>query len=176
MAAFEKDDMPMLSDNHPRSLDDNVNSQFERFGRTRSASIAVSMNTMQSYASETNLVGHTGPLRSQRTPFIPMSGPLNVRQPNNLLQPSRSVAVKMEAESRAEKVPATNGMNQNDWPNYSFAGKNEHLLRSGQLGMCNDPYCTTCPTHYHYKGTLQRYPNASSIFDSPVCSFLNPIN
>ncbi|KAH7529419.1 hypothetical protein FEM48_Zijuj05G0182100 [Ziziphus jujuba var. spinosa] len=136
MAAFEKDEMPTLSDNDPRSSDDdNVNSQFERISRTQSASIAISMNSMELYASETNLVGHTGPLRSQRTPFKPLSGPLNVlHQPNNLLLPNRSVAVKMEAESKAEKVPATtNETNQNEWPNYSFAGKNEHLLRSGQL-------------------------------------------
>ncbi|XP_060670804.1 probable cyclic nucleotide-gated ion channel 20, chloroplastic isoform X3 [Ziziphus jujuba] len=166
MAAYEKDEMPMLSDNHPRSSNDIVNSAFERFGRTQSASFAISMNSTESYASEPNLVGHTGPLRSQRTPFIPMSGPLNVRQPNNLLRPSRSVAVKKEAESRVEKIPATNGTDQNDWPNYSFAGKNEHLLRSGQLGMCNDPYCTTCPTHYYYNGAKQRYSKASGIFDS----------
>lgn len=24
-------------------------------------------------------------------------------------------------------------------------GKHEYLLRSGPLGMCNDPCCTTCP-------------------------------
>uniref|UniRef100_A0A6N2K9W8 Ion transport domain-containing protein n=1 Tax=Salix viminalis TaxID=40686 RepID=A0A6N2K9W8_SALVM len=24
-------------------------------------------------------------------------------------------------------------------------------MRSGQLGMCNDPYCTTCPSYYHSK-------------------------
>ncbi|KAJ0702466.1 putative cyclic nucleotide-binding domain, Ion transport domain, rmlC-like jelly roll [Helianthus annuus] len=32
--------------------------------------------------------------------------------------------------------------------------KNEHLLKSGRLGMCNDPYCTTCPSSYYYKGRL----------------------
>jgi hypothetical protein len=24
-------------------------------------------------------------------------------------------------------------------------GENEHLGKSGALGMCDDPYCTTCP-------------------------------
>ncbi|KAH7529426.1 hypothetical protein FEM48_Zijuj05G0182800 [Ziziphus jujuba var. spinosa] len=57
MAAYEKDEMPMLSHNHPRSSDDNVNSPFERFGRTQSVSFAISMNPMESYASEPNLVG-----------------------------------------------------------------------------------------------------------------------
>ncbi|KAL8202024.1 hypothetical protein R6Q57_011171 [Mikania cordata] len=32
--------------------------------------------------------------------------------------------------------------------------KNEYLLRSGQLGMCSDPYCTTCPSSYYYKGHI----------------------
>ncbi|PWA82825.1 hypothetical protein CTI12_AA041140 [Artemisia annua] len=32
--------------------------------------------------------------------------------------------------------------------------KNEHLMRSGQLGLCNDPYCTTCPSAYNYKGQM----------------------
>ncbi|VVA99348.1 unnamed protein product [Arabis nemorensis] len=27
------------------------------------------------------------------------------------------------------------------------------LLRSGRLGMCNDPYCTTCPSHYNLNGS-----------------------
>ncbi|KAL4578826.1 hypothetical protein LXL04_014957 [Taraxacum kok-saghyz] len=26
--------------------------------------------------------------------------------------------------------------------------QNEHLMKSGPLGMCDDPYCTTCPTAY----------------------------
>lgn len=169
MAAFEKDEVPMLSDTHPQSF--NEDSQFERFGRTQSA---ILMNSMESFSSETNLVGHTGPLRSQRTPFVPMSGPLFVnRQPNNILRPTHSGARKREAEASTEKFPATNVTIQNDWPVYSYAGKNEHLLRSGQLGMCNDPYCTTCPTHYHFKGSAQRQSKVSSIFDTQVCSFLN---
>lgn len=27
-------------------------------------------------------------------------------------------------------------------------GKHEHLLKSGPLGKCNDPFCTTCPFLY----------------------------
>ncbi|KAF3438348.1 hypothetical protein FNV43_RR21110 [Rhamnella rubrinervis] len=162
MAAFEKDEVPMLSDTHPQSFDED--SQFERFSRTQSA---ILMNTKEFFPSEPNLLGHTGPLRSQRTPFIPMSGPLFVnRQPNNILRPTHSVARKREAESTTEMFPATNVTIQNDWPDYSFAGKNDYLLRSGQLGMCNDPYCTTCPTHYNFKGTARRHSKASRVFDT----------
>ncbi|WJX71894.1 hypothetical protein P8452_55835 [Trifolium repens] len=27
-------------------------------------------------------------------------------------------------------------------------GENEHLGKSGALGMCDDPYCTICPTYF----------------------------
>ncbi|KFK39097.1 hypothetical protein AALP_AA3G200700 [Arabis alpina] len=33
-------------------------------------------------------------------------------------------------------------------PEDDLVMKNTNLLRSGQLGMCNDPYCTTCPSYY----------------------------
>ncbi|KAF3438350.1 hypothetical protein FNV43_RR21112 [Rhamnella rubrinervis] len=156
------DEVSMLSDTHPQSFDED--SQFERFSRTQSA---ILMNSKESFSSEPNLVGHTGPLRSQRTPFIPMSGPLFVnRQPNNILRPNHSVARKREAESTTEKFPATNVTIQNDWPDYSFAGKNKHFLRSGQLGTCNDLYCATCPTHYNFKGTARRHSKASRVFDT----------
>lgn len=175
MAAFEKEEVPMLSDTYPRSF--NEGSQFERFSRTQSASTAILMNSMESFNVENNLIRHTGPLRSQKTPFVAMSGPLFVnRRPNNILQPSHSVARKKEVDSTTERFPATNVTVQNDWPEYSFAGKNEHLLRSGQLGMCNDPYCTTCPTHYNFKGAAKRHSKASSIFDSQVCSFHNLVH
>ncbi|KAJ9542674.1 hypothetical protein OSB04_029180 [Centaurea solstitialis] len=32
---------------------------------------------------------------------------------------------------------------------------NEHLLRSGQLGMCNNPYCTICPSSFSYQEQLK---------------------
>ncbi|XP_047315902.1 probable cyclic nucleotide-gated ion channel 20, chloroplastic isoform X2 [Impatiens glandulifera] len=36
--------------------------------------------------------------------------------------------------------------------------KKEHLLKSGQLGVCNDPYCTTCPTYSSNKTQEQSRP------------------
>ncbi|CAH8362630.1 unnamed protein product [Eruca vesicaria subsp. sativa] len=32
-----------------------------------------------------------------------------------------------------------------------LVSKHEHLLISGKLGMCNDPYCTSCPPDYKLK-------------------------
>ncbi|KAI3724114.1 hypothetical protein L2E82_35880 [Cichorium intybus] len=38
-----------------------------------------------------------------------------------------------------------------EFGDFNNEAKSEHLLKSGQLGMCNDPYCTTCPTSYKAK-------------------------
>lgn len=177
--ACEKDEIPMLSDSHPRSLDENVDSHFRRsVPWTRSASLSIDMPSMDSHERETNLVGHTGPLISHRTPFVPMSGPLssNHRADNVIFRPSPNGKQQKEAAPtpRMEKFPSmTNGMNQNDWTNDNFSKKNDHLLRSGQLGMCNDPYCTTCPSYYHYKPFQQKHRMSSGLFDPHVCFSLN---
>ncbi|MBA0714195.1 hypothetical protein Golax_013183 [Gossypium laxum] len=69
-------------------------------------------------------------------------------------------------EPKAEKFPSFNGKDENDWPDNNYSGKNEHLLRSGQLGMCSDPYCTTCPTYYNFKPEQQKNSRVSGIFDT----------
>lgn len=161
MDALEKDEVPMLSAN------ENEASQVRRFSyRTRSASVSIPMNYMDSYENENNLVGHSGSLRNERrTPFIQMSGPLYVNSKNeNLFQPTQHAIERKITEPGLEKFPSFNGMDQNDWHNNNYAGKNEHLFRSGQLGMCNDPYCTTCPSYYSFKGQ-QKNSKASNILD-----------
>ncbi|WJX67008.1 hypothetical protein P8452_51509 [Trifolium repens] len=45
-------------------------------------------------------------------------------------------------------------------------GENEHLGKSGALGMCDDPYCTTCPTYF--KAYQQSNPKDSTEYDSTV--------
>ncbi|XP_040998456.1 probable cyclic nucleotide-gated ion channel 20, chloroplastic isoform X2 [Juglans microcarpa x Juglans regia] len=168
MAGFEKDDIPMLSDTNGRSLDRHADSQFQRFAyRTRSASLSIPMDSMESYASETHLMGHTGPLRSERrTPFIQMSGPLYVsRKPENLFLPNQGVTGPKTMEPLVSKFTSFKGKDQDDWPHDNNFGKNEHLLRSGQLGMCNDPYCTTCPTYNNFIAAQQMNSKASLAFD-----------
>ncbi|KAK2664629.1 hypothetical protein Ddye_003203 [Dipteronia dyeriana] len=161
MAGSEKDEVPMLSDSHPQLSDERVDSRSQMFSsRTRSASISIPMNSMESYGTEANLVGHTGPLRTaRRTPLIQMSGPLYVsRKPDDLFRPPQGV------QPKPERFPSSNGMDQNDWHDDNYAGKNEHLLRSGQLGMCNDPYCTTCPTYYNFR-VQPKNSKGSGLFD-----------
>lgn len=179
MAGFEKDEAPMLPDSLPKSSDRNVDSRLQMFAaRTRSASMSIPSNSMESYETEANLVGHTGPLRTERrTPFIPMSGPLYIsRKPENIFLTNPGVTGLTRLEHKAEKFPSFNRMDQNDWLDDRYAAKNEHLLRSGQLGMCNDPYCTTCPTYYHYKAAETKQSKASGIFDPKVFFFLKLLN
>lgn len=168
MADLEKDETPMLSETHNQPSVEHVDSKFKMLvSRTRSASISIPMSYMEPYERETSLVGHTGPLRSERkTPFVQMSGPLYVtNRPGNLFRQNVAVTGNKAVESVTEKFSSFHGTGENDWQN-DYARKNEHLLRSGQLGMCNDPYCTTCPTYF--KASQQRNPKASGIFDPKV--------
>ncbi|XP_031263919.1 probable cyclic nucleotide-gated ion channel 20, chloroplastic [Pistacia vera] len=167
MAGYEKDDLPMLSDS--RLSNENVDSRLNVFAsRTRSASLSIPMNSTESYEPQPNLVGHTGPLRNERrTPFIQMSGPLYIsRHWENNLRPNQGVTSIQMPERKIETYPSFSGMEQNDWSEDSYAKKNEHLLRSGQLGMCNDPYCTTCPTFYNYQAGQAKHQKTSRIFDA----------
>ncbi|KAJ9145631.1 hypothetical protein P3X46_027993 [Hevea brasiliensis] len=169
MASNDKDKVPMLSDVHPQLLDENVDSRYQAFtSRNRSVSISIPTNSMESYENEANLVGYTGPLRSERrAPLIQMSGPIYTnRKAENVFQLNPGVTGRKIVEPKAEKFPSFNGMDQREWRDDNYAGKNEHLLRSGQLGVCNDPYCTTCPTYYNFKPAQQKHSKASAMFDS----------
>ena len=134
--------------------------------------MSISRTSGEPYEIENNLVGYTGPLRSERrTPFIQMSGPLYIsHKRENLFRPAQDMMGRKATEPRVDKYPSFKRMAQNDWPD-DPAGKNEHLLKSGQLGVCNDPYCTTCPTYYNFKGQ-QNSSKFSAIVDPKV--FLLP--
>uniref|UniRef100_A0A7N0U3S7 Cyclic nucleotide-binding domain-containing protein n=1 Tax=Kalanchoe fedtschenkoi TaxID=63787 RepID=A0A7N0U3S7_KALFE len=85
----------------------------------------------KSFDYENQLVCYTGPLRSpKKAPVMPvtMSGPIYYGdKADNSLKPSRT-------DSKENKT---------------VVDQHEHLLRSGPLGVCNDPYCSICPTHFH---------------------------
>lgn len=173
----EKDEIPMLSDSQPKSSDRNIDFRLQTFAaRTRSASMSLTMNSTDSFETEANLVGLTGPLRNERrTQFIQMSGPLySNRKPDHIFRRNQGVTGVNLVENKAERFPSFNGMDQNEWPDDRYEAKNEHLLRSGQLGMCNDPYCTTCPTYY--KATQSKHSKSSGIFDPKVFFLLTLLN
>ncbi|KAG5229728.1 cyclic nucleotide-gated ion channel [Salix suchowensis] len=168
MAVHDKDNIPMLSDTHPNPEDEIVDSRFRPFlSRTQSASTSIHLDSMESYGYGTNLVGFTGPLRSARkAPLVQMSGPLYVTSnTGNLFLANHGVTAGIKVESKPEKHPSFNGMDQHDWDD-KYTATNVHLMRSGQLGMCSDPYCTTCPLYYHSTASQQRHAKAYSIFDS----------
>ncbi|KAI3796846.1 hypothetical protein L1987_39532 [Smallanthus sonchifolius] len=94
--------------------------------RNRSVSISIPATT----STPKDLVGFTGPLRTEKQTF-------------------------------EEHVERDNIKDDKRRPWGDDETKNERLLRSGPLGMCHDPYCTTCPSSYYYKGRLvSRVPNA----------------
>ncbi|KAK7314722.1 hypothetical protein VNO77_33249 [Canavalia gladiata] len=163
MAKFEHDQLPMLSDTDAKPYDEPLDSKFRRLvTRTQSASISIPMSSLESYEKVTNRVGHTGPLQSKRkTPFMQMSGPLHATTgTENPLQKHDVVTGNRVEEGKTDDFATFHGTNY--W-NSNYDRKNEHLLRSGQLGMCNDPYCTTCPTYFN--ASQQRNSKPSTRWD-----------
>lgn len=165
MANLERDEVAILSDCHPQVSVEVLDSRFPRHvSRTRSVSISIPTTLTEPLERDTNIVGYTGPLRIQRiTPFNQMSGPLHVtNRPGNLFRQNKVAPQSQAEESKTENFSSCCGiMGENDLQNY--ACKNEHLVRSGPLGMCSDPYCTTCPTYF--KAIQKSSSNASGIFN-----------
>lgn len=164
MAASERDKTPMLPVTYLHSDDPNGSSR-GRSIRTRSASMSIPTNSLDSSEYEANLVGFTGPLRTdRRASVIQMTGPTNSnRNQEFIFQPPQKTT-----EPKVERYPSSIDRNKNnEWAVDDYMGKNEHLLKSGQLGMCNDPYCTTCPMYYGVKGR-HKPSRTSEIFDAKV--------
>ncbi|KAK4428166.1 putative cyclic nucleotide-gated ion channel 20, chloroplastic [Sesamum alatum] len=190
MDASEKDKTPMLSAMHIKSDDQNDSRSRIFSTRTRSASMSIPANALDSSEQENNLVGFTGPLKKGRQiSSVQMSGPLYTSRNHEVIfQPPQIPLEQNTDEPKLDRYPSTDAMDNNDWPLDNYEAKNDRLLKSGQLGMCNDPYCTTCPTYYNVKGR-QRHSRTSEIFDAKfhnmlygdakgcakrMCSFLQP--
>lgn len=146
MNHFDYDEVPIMFEACSQRSDEPEDSSFRKnISRTPSASISISMASLDP--------SDTGPLRTVRkTPTNQMSGPLYAT--GNSFQTSL--------------VMARNKVGENKTYDSDYGRRNEHLLMSGQLGMCNDPYCTTCPTYI--KVSHQRKPRASILFDPKVSS------
>ncbi|KAF8014585.1 hypothetical protein BT93_H0418 [Corymbia citriodora subsp. variegata] len=169
MAENERDEVPMLLEmQHQLSDDSNSSRRQAIMSRTRSALISIPMSSMETHEDIPNLVGYTGPLRSERrTPFPQTSGPLYMGHgPEKTVRRIRGVPGSKVVESQymPEKFPSFGIKDRIDSTDDHYAAKNEHLLRSGQLGMCNDPYCTTCPSYYNQRAQHTNF-KGSSIFD-----------
>lgn len=164
MDASEKDEVPMLSSRYMQ-MDENEKPQFRRSTtRMRSASISIPMPSLDPSDKVNTFIGHTGPLRSEKKiPYIQMSGPLYANRGNeNLFEPAQGAMGSNAMEATFDNYPSVKGVDQNDWSDRNHERTNEHLLRSGPLGMCSDPYCTTCPTYFEGQ---RKNVKASSVFD-----------
>lgn len=167
MDASEKDEVPMLSSRYMQ-MDEDDKPQFRRSTtRMRSASISIPMPSLDSSDKVNTFIGHTGPLRSERkVPYIQMSGPLYANRGNEILfEPAQGAMGSKAMEATFDNYPSIKGVDQNDWSDRNHERTNEHLLRSGPLGMCSDPYCTTCPTYFEGQ---RKNIKAYSVFDQKV--------
>lgn len=133
----------------------------------RSASISIPMHSLNSSDVENNFLRHSGPLHSEgNIAYKQMSGPLYANVQNNTcFQPTQGAMGSKAAKATLEKYPSINRVLQIDSPHSNHAVTNENLLKSGQLGMCNDPYCTTCPTYFEGK---RKNKIVSSVSDQKV--------
>ena len=173
MANFEIEEEPMLSERYARRSDRLEDSNFRRLiSRTRSAPMSIPMVSMEPYDREIRPGGNTSPLRSVReTPLPQMSGPPSATHgTGNPVQQSIVVTGNIVAGNRTENFSTLRGTGESHWSN-NYDRENEHLLRSGQLGMCNDPYCTTCPTYF--KAAQQGNSRTSNRVDPKVSFSLN---
>ncbi|CAO2841691.1 unnamed protein product [Amaranthus hypochondriacus] len=170
MDSPEKDEIPMLSVN-PRQLSDEYeDSTFNKFPSwSKSVSVSARMSSTTSWR-ESNFIGHNS--RNERPSYVQMSGPLYVKsKPENFYDAKLEVLGQQDKFPSTDKHPTNDGMSTNGLV-HNTNDKNEHLLRSGQLGMCNDPYCTTCPSYYNYRPPQGKTGKTSDLFDSKFNSDL----
>ncbi|KAL0719279.1 hypothetical protein Bca4012_068603 [Brassica carinata] len=97
----------------------------------RSVSLSNSTYSIDGCDNSKVILGYTVPTRTQRRPPGPF---YSTRRPESLFPPTES-----PDSSSTVDVPSED----------ESILKNANLLKSGQLGMCNEPYCTTCPSYYH---------------------------
>ncbi|XP_038987401.1 probable cyclic nucleotide-gated ion channel 20, chloroplastic [Phoenix dactylifera] len=152
MADQDKDHIPMLSKDI-------------KLQKITARSASMSMPPNVSYESEDTFISHTGPLRIQRTTqFAPTSGPLCGNQKVDEVPWLKHGKQHAKIHAVMPEV-----MGQNGWSDNNHHTKNEHLLKSGPLGLCNDPDCTDCPAAYKTKRSY--YKNSVSL-DSKLRNIL----
>ncbi|KAG2333222.1 hypothetical protein Bca52824_004402 [Brassica carinata] len=81
-------------------------------------------------------------------PLVSMAGPLSssTRRPEPLL-PRPASPLTRRSSGYFGDLEEVNSSDNDEFL------KHAHLRRSGKLGMCNDPCCTTCPSKYNPKAS-----------------------
>lgn len=168
MSGAEKDDVPMLSYTRPQLYHEDMEVGLRRpVSTSRSASMSTAMYSVDSFENENRFLSFTGPLqRERKIQMSQMSGPLYSTRKSDYPIWSKK-AQKGRPSATVQTLDNSSSIRTNKvWPHDNHADKNENLLRSGKLGVCNDPYCTTCPTYYSNKASQQK--KYSSPFESKV--------
>ncbi|OAY78390.1 putative cyclic nucleotide-gated ion channel 20, chloroplastic, partial [Ananas comosus] len=126
----------------------------------------MSIPVSETYENEDTFVSHTGPLRLQRpTQFEHMSGPLYSNQ-----RAEKPTWTKLGKQNSIAHAIMPEEIRRNDWSYHNDIGRNEHLLKSGPLGLCNNPDCTDCPAAY--KKTKRHYYGSPASLDSKLHNLL----
>ncbi|XP_047171193.1 probable cyclic nucleotide-gated ion channel 20, chloroplastic, partial [Vigna umbellata] len=155
MASFENDELQKIpEETDAQPYHETLHSKFQRLlSGKQSASVSI---PMESYEVETSLVGDSGSLYA-------------TSESDNLMQHSIVVTGNIAQES-TDEFSTVDSTASKYW-HKSYDSINEHLLRSGKLGICNDPYCTTCPSYF--KSSRLRNPKACNIPDPKFQNALN---
>ncbi|KAL6552837.1 hypothetical protein OROHE_008201 [Orobanche hederae] len=144
MNATERDDIPMLPAVDVQ-LDDRTSREFSI--RRRSASMPVLMSSLAYSEIKHSVVGFTN-LNKRQNPTVQISSPLFVNHDSEFIfQPPQDALRQTTNEPEIQVCPENNDRQLND-----YVPKNEHLLKSGHLGMCSDPNCINCPMVSSIKG------------------------
>ncbi|KAG2385054.1 cyclic nucleotide-gated ion channel 20 [Vigna angularis] len=155
MASFENDELQKIpEETDAQPYHETLHSKFQRLlSGKQSASVSI---PMESYEVETSIVGDSGSLYA-------------TSESDNLMQHSIVVTGNIAQES-TDEFSIVDSTASKYW-HKSYDSINEHLLRSGKLGICNDPYCTTCPSYF--KSSRLRNPKACNIPDPKFQNALN---
>lgn len=170
------DEVPMLLDSQSQRSHNYPlpNVELQSFPMVRSMSISLPMReSLGWHENERRDIPFSGPLRNdeRRCALIPLSAPLQSNRGVNIGRVSTSGPLRTdrEVEDRVvnSHVSVSGGGGEHGMDN-NYGGKHEYLLKSGPLGRCNDPFCTTCPPFYEFKEAHTRNIQLRQVVGYPV--------
>lgn len=103
-----------------------------------------------------------GPVFEKYDREVQMGGPSDVDGADEVVVWSPQYALEQKSMNANQIHPSVDGMDKHDLALVSYDIKDERKMKSLQLGMCDHPYCTTCPTCYGRKWN-QRYSGATFV-------------
>ncbi|KAH9290362.1 hypothetical protein KI387_034479, partial [Taxus chinensis] len=144
------------------------------FPMSRSVSMSLpTIGGIRRQEQENKAIPFSGPIRSEGKihAFIPMSGPLPMDRASEGTSISTGALLRTvgKVEGTGTKFQGAVGLSGGGHGmNDNHGKKHEHLLKSGPLGRCNDPFCTTCPSYYAIKEKNTKKSQLRPAFDYKV--------